>query len=83
MEEYSNWHEKYSRCINRLDDSEGHISKLRYIVVEITQCQHQKGKMSQKFDDSLMHLVDNIKHTNIPTIGIHGEEREKDINSLE
>ena len=39
--------------------------------------------MSQKFDDSLMHLVDNIKHTNIPTIGIRGEEREKDINSLE
>ena len=51
--------------------------------MEITQCQHQKGKMSQKFDDSLMHLVDNIKHTNIPTIGIHGEEREKDINFLE
>ena len=49
--------------------------------MEITQCQHQKGKMSQKFDDSLMHLVDNIKHTNIPTIGIHGEEREKDIVS--
>ena len=39
--------------------------------------------MSQKFDNSLMHLVDNIKHTTIPIIGIQGEEREKDKNSLE
>ena len=30
-----------------------------------------------------MHLVDNIKHTTIPIIGIQGEEREKDKNSLE
>ena len=42
-----------------------------------------KEKKSQKFEDSLRHLVDNIKHTNIHIIGIQGEEREKDKISLE
>ena len=42
--EYNNGDEKYSRWVNRLDDSEGHVSKLKYRVVEITQFEHLKGK---------------------------------------
>ena len=69
---------------HRLDDSEGHVSKLKYRVVEITQFEHLKGKkISQKIEDSLRHLVDNIKHTNIHIIGNQEEEREKDKISLE
>ena len=51
--------------------------------MEITQSEHQKEKkISQKIEDSLRHLVDNIKDTNIHIIGIQ-EEREKDKISSE
>ena len=51
--------------------------------MEITQSEHQKEKkISQKIEDILRHLVDNIKDTNIHIIGIQ-EEREKDKISSE
>ena len=61
---------------SRLNDTEKWISKLRDGVVEITATKQKKGKRINRNEDSLRALWDNIKCTNIHSIGVpEGEER--------
>ena len=46
-------------------------------IVEITSEEQNKIKRMIKSEDSLRDLWDNIKHTNIWTIGIPEEEKKK------
>ena len=47
-------------------------------MVEFTAAEQNKEKRMKRNEDSLRHLWDNIKHTNICIIGVpEGEEREK------
>lgn len=82
IEEYNNGHEKYSRWVSRLDDSEDRSVSWNTKWWKSPSLSIKKKKISQKTEDSIRHLVDNIKHINIHIIGIQGEEREKDEISL-
>ena len=53
------------------------ISKMDRLM-EITDVEQKREKRSERTEDSLTELWDNIKCTNIHTIGVpEGEEREK------
>ena len=59
---------------SRITEAEEWISELENRMVEITASEQN----IEKNEDSLRHLWDNIKHTNIHIIGIpEGEEGEK------
>ena len=45
--------------------------------LEITEADQRKIKRIQRNDDSLRDLLDNIKCTNIPSIGVPEEEENK------
>ena len=61
-----------------LQDAEEWISNLEDRVMEITQLEQKKEKRLLKNEDSLRDLWENIKHTNIHSIGIpEGEERDR------
>ena len=45
--------------------------------MEIITTEHNKEKRIKRIEDSLRDLWDNIKHTNIRTIGVPEEEEEK------
>ena len=45
--------------------------------MEITEADQRKIKRIQRNDDSLRDLLDNIKCTNIPSIGVPEEEEKK------
>ena len=45
--------------------------------LEITEADQRKIKRIQRNDDSLRDLLDNIKCTNIPSIGVPEEEEKK------
>ena len=47
--------------------------------LEITEADQRKEKRIQRNDDSLRDLLDNIKCTNIPSIGVSEEEEEKKV----
>ena len=53
------------------------ISDLEDKAVEITITEQNKQKRMKRIEDSLRHLWDNIKHTNIQIIGVPEEEEEK------
>ena len=46
-------------------------------LLEITDMEHKREKRLKRNEDNLRELCDNFKHTNIHTIGVPGEEREK------
>ena len=46
-------------------------------MVEITSEQHNKVKRMKRTEDSLRDFWDNIKHTNIWSIGVPKEEEKK------
>ena len=46
-------------------------------MVEITSEEQNKVKRMKRTEDSLGDLWDNIKHTNIRTIGVSEEEKKK------
>ena len=46
-------------------------------MVEITSEEQNKVKRMKRTEDSLRDLWDNIKHTNIPSIGVPEEEEKK------
>ena len=46
-------------------------------MVEITFEEQNKVKRMKRTEDSLRDLWDNIKHTNIPSIGVPEEEEKK------
>ena len=46
-------------------------------MVEITSEEHNKVIRIKRTEDSLRDLWDNIKHTNIPIIGVPEEDKKK------
>ena len=63
---------------SRITEAEERKSDLEDTMVEITATEQNKEKRMKRNEDSLRHLWDNIKHTNICIIGVpEGEEREK------
>ena len=46
-------------------------------MVEITAEEQHKGKGMKRIEDTLRDLWDNIKHINIPVIGVPEEEERK------
>ena len=62
---------------NRITDVEERISVLEDKTVEITTAEQDKEKRMKRIEDSLRDLWDNIKRTNIRTIGLSEEEEKK------
>uniref|UniRef100_A0A9L0R9P5 L1 transposable element RRM domain-containing protein n=1 Tax=Equus caballus TaxID=9796 RepID=A0A9L0R9P5_HORSE len=63
---------------SRVDGTEEWTSELEESLEEITQTEQIKQKRIRQNDNRLKELWDNIKHTNIHTIGVpEGEERDK------
>ena len=61
---------------SRLGDTKERIHDLEDRIMEITQSEQQKEKQIFKNENSLKHLRDNNKHTNICIIGApEGEDR--------
>ena len=63
--------------INSRIEAEERISDLQDKIVEITTAEQNKEKKMKRIEDSLRDLWDNIKCTNIQTIGVPEEEEKK------
>ena len=63
---------------SRITEAE-RISDLEDKIVEITTAEQKKEKRMKRIEDSLRDLWDNIKCTNIRTIGVPEEEAKKKI----
>ena len=61
----------------RITEAEEWISDLEDKIVEITTKELNKEKRMKRIYDSLRHLWDNIKHTNIRITGVPEEEEKK------
>ena len=62
----------------RMQEAEEWISKVEDRLVEITDAEQKREKRLKRNEESLRELWDNIKHTNICTIGVpEGGQREK------
>ena len=59
---------------SRTTEAEERISDLEDKIVEITIAEQNKEKRMKRTEDSLRHLWDNIKCTNIRIIGVPEEE---------
>ena len=55
---------------SRISEAEERIGELKDKMVEITSEEQNKVKRMKRTEDSLRDLWNNIKHTNIQTIGI-------------
>ena len=62
---------------NRITEAEELICELEDKMVEITPREQNKEKRMKRIEDSLRDLWDNIKCTNIRTIGVPEEEEKK------
>ena len=62
---------------SRITEAEERISDLEDKIVEITTAEQNKEKRMKRIEDSLRELWDNIKHTNIRSIGVPEEEEKK------
>ena len=63
---------------SRITEAEERISDLEDKIVEITTAEKNKEKRMRRNEDSLRDLWDNIKHTNIRTIGVPEKEEKKE-----
>ena len=61
----------------RITEAEERISDLKGRIVEITTAEQNKEKRMKRTEDSLRHIWDNIKCTNIRIIGVPEEEEIK------
>ena len=61
----------------RITEAEEWISEPEGKMVEITAVEQNKEKRMKRIQDSLRHLWDNIKHTNIQIIQVPEEEEKK------
>ena len=60
---------------SRINKAENQISKLEYMEAKNTQSEQQKEKWIKKYEDNIMSLWDNFKHTNVLIMGMpKGEE---------
>ena len=64
---------------SRISEAEGQIGELEDKMVEITFEEQNKVKRMKRTEDSLRHLQDNIKRTNIRIIGVPEEEEKKKV----
>ena len=62
---------------SRITEAEKRISDREDKIVEITTAEQNKEKRMKRIEDSLRDLWDNIKCTNIRTIGVPEEEQKK------
>ena len=62
---------------SRITEAEEQISDLEDKIVEITTTEQNKEKRMKRIEDSLRHIWDNMKHTNIRIIGVPEEEMKK------
>ena len=62
---------------SRITEAKERISELEDKMMEITAREQNKEKGMKKTEDSLRHLWDNIKSTNIRIIGVPEEEEKK------
>ena len=62
---------------SRTTEAEEQISDLEDKIVEITATEQNKEKRMKRIQDTLRHLWNNIKHTNILIIGVPKEEEKK------
>ena len=62
---------------SRITDAEEQISDLEDKIVEITAVEHNKEKRMKRIEDSLRHLLENIKCTNIWIIGVQKKKRKR------
>ena len=58
---------------SRITEAEERISDLEDKTVEITTAEQNREKKMKRIEDRLRDLWDNIKHTNIRTIGVPEE----------
>ena len=63
---------------SRITEAEEWISDQEGKIVEITITEQIKEKRMRRNEDSLRDLWDNIKHTNIRTIGVPEKEEKKE-----
>ena len=73
---------KLQGITSRVDEAENQSSNLEYKKAKNTQSEQHKEKRILKNEDRVRSLRDNFKCTNIPIIGIPGEEREQEIENL-
>ena len=62
---------------SRITEAEERISGLEDKTVEIATAEQNKEYRMNRIEDSLRHLWDNIKRTNIQTIRVSEEEKKK------
>ena len=62
---------------SRITDAEEGINELADRIVEITSEEQNKEKRLERTEDSLRDVWDNIKCTNILTVGVPAEERKE------
>ena len=63
---------------SRITEAEERISDREDRMVEFTAVEQNKEKRMKRNEDSLRDLWDNIKHTNIHSIGVPEEEEERE-----
>ena len=62
---------------SRITEGEERKNEQEDRMVEITATEQNKEKRMKRMEDSLRDHWDNIKHTNIPIIGVPEEEEKK------
>ena len=62
---------------NRITEAEDRIKEVEDTIVEINEAERKKEKWIKINEDNLRDLWDNVKHANIPTIGVSEEEDKK------
>ena len=66
---------------SRITEAEDQISDLEDRMVEITTAKQNIEKRMKRNEDSLTHLWDNTKYTNIHIIGVPEGEEGKDLRN--
>ena len=60
--------------MSRITETEDRISEVEDKMVEINEAERKKEKRIKRNEDNFRDLWDNVKHPNIRTIGVPGEE---------
>ena len=62
---------------SRITEAEDRISEVEDRMAEINEAERKKEKRVKRNEDNLRDLWDNVKHANIPIIGVSEEEDKK------
>ena len=67
----------------RVDEAENEINDMEHKEAKNNQSEQQEEKRIQKNEDSIRHLQNNLKRSDIHIIGVpEGEEKEQEIGNL-